>query len=121
MNSDEFIELNIWLMSNAFVNVQGTVARQTIGIPTELSCCVMLCDLWLHHFERGWVQRFIAQHKYTLVKRYTSHIFRIMDDLGGDIGGREGHKDFLHIVDPYGTGISKDEMLNVVGSEDSVD
>ena len=92
---NNLIQINIYLMTHAYVNVQGTIARQTIGIPMGLSSCVMWCDLWLHYFERDWVERCIEHKNTDIVCRFTPHIYRIIDDLGGVVRG-----DFLKYINP---------------------
>ena len=106
---ENLIHINIFLMTHAYVNVQGTIARQTIGIPMGLSACVMWCDLWLHYFERDWVERCVRHSKTNLVSRITPNIYRIIDDLGGIIRGN-----FLRYINPADESCIGDDSVNWV-------
>ena len=106
---ETLIHINIYLMTHAYVNVQGTIARQTIGIPMGLSACVMWCDLWLHYFERDWVERCVRHGRTNLVSKVTPHIYRIIDDLGGIIRGH-----FLRYINPADESCIGDDSVNWV-------
>ena len=74
-----------------------------------LSACVMWCDLWLHYFERDWVERCVRHSKTNLVSRITPNIYRIIDDLGGIIKGN-----FLRYINPTDESCIGDDSINWV-------
>ena len=76
----ETIEINEWLIDNSFVSMGTHIYRQKHGIPMGLACSPIWCNLYLHFFERRFIEK-IAKAQNTNILMQFSSSYRYFDDL----------------------------------------
>ena len=76
----ELIEAINYIIDNSFIKFNGKIYRQVIGIPMGTSCAPHLANIFLHVYEKAFIDKLIITNKLKeagLLK----NIFRYQDDL----------------------------------------
>ena len=76
----ETIEINEWLIENSFVSMDTHIYRQKNSIPMGLACSPIWCNLYLHFFERRFIEKIAKAQNTNILKQFTS-CYRYFDDL----------------------------------------
>ena len=76
----ETIEINEWLIDNSFVSMDTHICRQKHGIPMDLACSPIWCNLYLHFFERSFIEKIAKAQNTNILNQFTS-CYRYFDDL----------------------------------------
>ena len=69
-----------YLIDNSFVNFQGNIYRQVIGIPMGTNSAPHMANIYLAVYEYIYIQKLVRSNKHEELK-WLQNIFRFQDDL----------------------------------------
>ena len=76
----EFIDLLIFIIDNCFISNGSGIERQIVGIPTGTNCASDIANIFLHVFEKNFVEKLVADKELEKLFKL-GHVFRYQDDL----------------------------------------
>ena len=69
-----------FLVENTYVCNNGTIRRQTVGLPMGTNCAPLLANLYLYAYEARWIDR-LCNHGEIVKARLAHMTFRLIDDV----------------------------------------
>ena len=79
-SKDDLIECLTYLIDNSFVNINGAIYRQIIGIPMGTNSAPQIANIYLHVYEYLYISNLIELGDDESLEKLTN-IFRYQDDL----------------------------------------
>ena len=85
------IEQVNYIIENAYVEFNGQIYRQIVGIPMGTNCGPYLANIFLHHYEQNFIKRMVEGEQWDLLQKLAA-LFRYQDDClifedNGEFGG----------------------------------
>ena len=80
ITSDQLITYVEYLVDNIFISIGNHVFKQVIGIPMGTDCAPLLANLFLFHFEYGYIKEKLSETDYSMALSY-KYTVRYIDDL----------------------------------------
>ena len=76
----ELCEVFTFLMENIYVQFNGMVYQQIVGIPMGTNCAPLISDLFLYCYERDFMSNLLKSKRFDLINKFND-TSRYLDDI----------------------------------------
>ena len=75
-----YVKLLLFLMENIYVQFDGMVYQQIVGIPMGTNCAPLIADLFLYCYERDFMSNLQKSKRFDLIDKFND-TSRYLDDI----------------------------------------